>query len=102
MDSAIGATAVPFNDWHCTAFTYDGSHIRAYLDGTLDQRPRMNPYAYDLGLHDGQPEPCEFTVGAVHRHGEMGNHFVGDLGGLAVYDRCLSDDELADVAKRPT
>jgi len=98
MDSAIGATPVTFGTWHCTAFTYDGSHIRAYLDGQLDRRPRMNPYAYGLGLHDGQPEPCEFTVGAVHRHGEMGNHFSGDLGGLAIFDRCLRDDELARLA----
>lgn len=95
MDAAIGATAVPFGEWRCVAFTYDGAHARAYLDGRLDRRPDMNPYAYPLGLHDGRPDPCDFTVGAVHRHGEMGNHFVGDLGGLAVYDRALADDELA-------
>jgi hypothetical protein len=98
MDAGIGATAVPFAAWHCIAFSYDGARICAHLDGRLDERPGLNPFAYGLGLHDGQPEPSDFTVGAVHRHGEMGNHFVGDLGGLAVYGRCLRADELADLA----
>lgn len=99
LDAAIGATPVPFGDWHCTAFTYDGTWIRAYLDGRLDVRSQMNPYPYALGLHDGRPDPCDFTVGAVHRSGEMGNHYVGDLGGLAIYDRCLADQELARLAR---
>jgi len=99
MDAGIGATPVPYDEWHCTAFTYDGSHIRAYLDGRLDVRPNFNPYPYARGIHNGQPEPAEFTVGAVHRHGEYGNHFVGDLGGLAVYRRALTDRELAALAR---
>jgi hypothetical protein len=41
------------------------------------------------------PEGADFTAGAVHRAGEVGNWFVGWLGGLAVYRRALAVNELA-------
>jgi len=98
MDAAIGRSYVDYWSWHCVAMTYDGTLARVYLDGALDARPGFNPYAYPGPLHDGKAEGADFSVGTVHRGGEMGNWFVGCLGGLAVFDRALADDELAGMA----
>lgn len=98
MDAAIGATAITPEAWHCVAFTYDGTYARAYLDGKLDERETFNPYRYEGGLFDGGPDGADFTVGAVDRSGEPGNFFTGLLGGLAVYNRALTPDEIAQLA----
>ncbi|OMF21957.1 hypothetical protein BK133_27425 [Paenibacillus sp. FSL H8-0548] len=94
MTSAIGATPVSKGDWHFIAFTYDGMEARAYLDGRLDRRDRYNPYAYPDGLFNGGEGGADFTVGAVNRSGEIGNFYNGLLGGLAVFNRALSEKEI--------
>jgi hypothetical protein len=53
-----------------------------------------------LGLFDGGEDGSDFTVGAVHRLGEMGNNFVGQIGGIAVFDRALSDDEFQTIYQK--
>lgn len=113
MDAAIGATPVPFDRWQCVAISYDGSHARAYLNGKLDHRGERNPYHYPHGLFDGGTHGADFTVGAVSRPErvemvdgkpvEIGsvqaNCFRGLLGGLAVFDRALSEQELLKLAE---
>jgi hypothetical protein len=109
MDAAIGATPVPFDQWQTVAVTYDSEWARAYLNGRLDTRGDRNPYRYPGGLFDGGPDGADFTVGAVARpervdpdgtgHGHaQANLFQGLLGGLAVYDRALSAEEIAALA----
>lgn len=111
MDAAIGATRVPLDEWVCCGVTYDGTHARAYLNGRLDERPRFNPYHYPGGIFDGGPNGADLTVGAVARpnhvddqfqsHGSaVANNFYGLLGGLAIFDRSLGDDEMARLAAR--
>lgn len=111
MDAAIGATPVPFHQWVCCAISYDGRHARAYLNGRLDARGDRNPYAYDLGIFDGGPGGADFTVGAVTRPEKVddqfrdvgsvvANRYLGLLGGLAVFDRALSDDEMAALGQQ--
>ena len=99
MDAAIGKNAVPYDEWQCVAFSYDGKKISAFLNGELDERPTQNPYAYDLGIFEGKENGADFTVGAVDRSGEIGNFFVGQIGGLAVYNRALTSDEIRYLAK---
>jgi hypothetical protein len=109
MDAAIGATPVPLGIWQCAAVSYDGLHMRAWLNGRLDERGERNPYAYPGGLFDGGPDGADFTVGAVqrpesidenfHDHGSIiGNPYYGLLGGLAVYNRALTAEELAALS----
>lgn len=97
MTSSIGATPVSKGEWHFVAFTYDGAESRAYLDGRLDRRETWNPYAYPDGLFDGGEDGADFTVGAVDRSGEIGNFYNGLLGGLAVFNRALSGDEIESL-----
>ncbi len=99
MTSAIGATPVSKDEWHCVAFTYDGQYAKVYLDGVLDERENYNPYPYDTGLFDGGENGADFTVAAVHRSGEMGNFYAGAIGGLAIFREILSPEELAELGK---
>jgi hypothetical protein len=98
MDAAIGSTPVPMDAWTTAGFTYDGQYARAYLNGVLDVRETFNPYSYPGGLFDGGPDGADFTVAAVHRSNCMGNWFTGVLGGLAVFGRALTDDEMRSLA----
>lgn len=98
MDAAIGETVLTYDRWHCVGMTYDGEYARAYLDGTLDTREGRNPFYYPQGLFDGGHDGADFTVGAVSRSGEPGNFFHGMLGGVAVFNRALSDVEMGALA----
>lgn len=94
MTSSIGGTPVTKGEWHFVAFTYDGVYAKSYLDGRLDARETYNPYEYREGLYDGGEDGADFTVGAVDRSGEIGNFYRGLLGGLAVFNRALSAEEI--------
>jgi hypothetical protein len=115
MDAAIGATPAPFDRWQCVTITYDAHHARAYLNGALDAHGDRNPYCHPHGIHDAGPAGGDFTVGAVIRpdrvemspagaradHGSVqANCFRGLLGGLAVFDRALSDAELLVISRQ--
>lgn len=89
-----GATEIPMGKWHCLAMTYDGQASRVYVDGRLDAFEHYNPFPYPDGLFNGGSKGADFTVGAVHRGGEWGNFFGGQIGGLAVYNRALSAEEM--------
>jgi hypothetical protein len=96
---ASGATEIPMEQWSCIAMSYDGSHARVFVDGRLDRWELRNPFPYPDGLYDAGPGGAPFTVGSVHRHDEWGNFFGGLIGGLAVYGRALSEDELKAIAR---
>jgi hypothetical protein len=93
-DLSINATPVPYGVWQSAGFTYDGKEARSYLNGVFEPREKWNPYHYPGGLFDGDSDGSDFTVGAVDRSGEMGNWFAGVLGGLAIYRRALSTEEM--------
>lgn len=99
MDASIGSTPVPYGEWQCIAFTYDGKVVKSYLNGILDERPDLNPFDYEYGLFDGEEDGADFTVGSVYRAGEMGNFYTGLIGGLAVFDRALTSEELQCLSK---
>lgn len=95
---ASGATEIPLGRWCCLAMTYDGEASRVYVDGRLDALEHCNPFPCAEGIFDGGSDGADFTVGAVHRGGTWGNFFAGDLGGLAVFDRALSDAQMRTLA----
>ncbi|ATC65419.1 hypothetical protein CMV30_16525 [Nibricoccus aquaticus] len=94
MEAGIGAKPVALGEWHQVAFTFDGNWVRVYLDGRLDYRPGLSPYFWPRTINEVGERGSDFTVGAVYRWGEMGNFFVGRLGGLAVYDTALDEEAM--------
>ncbi len=108
MEAAIGQTPVPFGEWICAVITYDGHLAKTYLNGVLDGCEGRNPLALEGPLFDGGPNGSDFTVGATARpelvddqlkpHGSViANPFYGILGGLAIYKRALSAQEIATL-----
>lgn len=115
IDYSASKQTVPLGQWCCVAFTYDGKYIRSYLDGVFEPRePELishtkgfpgypegliqskNPYYYPDGMGSNG---SDFTVGAVLVKSGMGNFFVGKIGGLAVFNRALSPEEIAKISK---
>ncbi len=110
IDYSASKQQVPINKWICVAFTYDGKNIKSYLNGVFEERePELinntkgfegypngliqskNPYHFTEEMGNNG---SDFTVGAVLLKKGMGNFFVGQIGGLAVFDRALNSKEL--------
>lgn len=115
IDYSASKQLVPKNEWTCIAFTYDGEYIKSYVNGEFKSRKpeliqhtegfegypngltqRKNPYYYPDGMGNNG---SDFTVGAVLLKNGMGNFFKGQLGGLAVFDKALSEKELKQLVK---
>jgi hypothetical protein len=110
IDYSASKQKVEKGQWQFVAFTYDGKLIRSYLNGEFEARePELidhtkgfpgyaegithskNPYFYPDGMGNNG---SDFTVGAVLLARGMGNYFRGQIGGLAVFDRALSAEEM--------
>lgn len=113
IDYSASAQKVPFEQWTLVAFTYDGRHIRSYVDGKFGYRnPELinhtkgfkeypnglvqskNPYYFPDGIGDNG---SDFTVGAVRLKRGMGNWFKGKIGAIAVYNRALLEKEISEI-----
>ncbi len=95
-DVSIGKKPIVIDEWTFVAMTYDGKKIYSYHNGELDSSEH-NPYSYEEGIFSGGGEGSDFTVGAVHRQGEIGNYFIGQLGGLTVFNKALSPTEIHQI-----
>jgi hypothetical protein len=110
IDYSASKQKVDKGKWQFVAFTYDGQRIRSYLNGEFEAREpekidhtigfsgypegithSKNPYYFPDGMGNNG---SDFTVGAVLLARGMGNNFRGQIGGLAVFDRALSDEEI--------
>jgi len=115
IDYSASKQKVPENEWCCVAFTYDGTYIRSYMNGIFEARdPELinntkgfegypdgliqtkNPYFYPDGIGNNG---SDFTVGAVLLRSGMGNFFKGQIGGLAIYNRSLTDNEIRAISR---
>lgn len=118
IDYSASPQKVPVDEWACVAFTYDGQYIRSYFNGQFQERePELinntagffadkpegiihskNPYFYPDGMGNNG---SDFTVGAVQLKKGMGNFFKGKIGGVAVFDRALTHEEMKRIAIMP-
>lgn len=113
IDYSASKQIVQKSQWQFVAFTYDGQYIRSFLNGEFEVRePELidhtkgfpgysegithskNPYFFPEGMGNNG---SDFTVGAVLLARGMGNYFRGQIGGLAVFDRALSQEEIAKL-----
>ena len=114
IDYSASKQIVPQNEWCAVAFTYDGEYIRSYFNGEFEEREEelinhttgfegypeglrqvKNPYYFPDGIGDNG---SDFTVGAVFASNRYANFFKGEIGGLAVYDRALTAEEVEYVS----
>lgn len=113
IDYSASRQIVPKNEWCTAAFTYDGTYIKSYLNGVFEARDAelisntkgfdgypdglvqtKNPYYFPYGIGNNG---SDFTIGAVQLRSGMGNFFKGLIGGLAVFNRALSEDEIKSI-----
>ncbi len=78
-------------DWALATATYDGDHLRIYVDGVLDGCNR-------IGRHTAYTGPDKLRIGSLRdsNHGNRG-HFDGQIDDARIYDRALSPDEVVDL-----
>lgn len=118
IDYSASKQIVPKDEWVCVAFTYDGTYIKSYVNGKFEARePELidhtsgffpdkpegivqvkNPYHYPDGMGLNK---SDFTVGGVQLKSGIGNFFKGHIGGVAVFNRALSETEMARWAVLP-
>jgi hypothetical protein len=91
--ASVSPGRVEMGEWHQVAFSFDGDLITSFIDGILEHSDR-NPFAFLGGVAGFGSEGADFTVGAVHRAGQMGNWLHADLGSLAVFDTALGSEDL--------
>jgi len=111
-DYAATARRLDVGRWQVAGFSYDGTVVRAYLDGETDDHAEYtepgpplgqgltyakNPYRYPLGLN--RSHVSDFTVGAVRLTAGMGNHFVGDLARLLITPTALDPGTIRELSR---
>lgn len=109
-DVAVDPRLLTRGSWQLHVGTYDGAHIRAYLDGTAQPFPSYtdstgatyakNPYVYPDGVN---PAPTDFLVGAGLRNGAPLNLHKGVIAKLRVWNGALSPSQVQAIydAERP-
>jgi hypothetical protein len=78
------ANTVNANTWHCAAFTYDGSHVRGYLNGAF------------VDITSGTSNGITDTVNAFYIgcRGDSANTMNGRIAIVQVYNRALTNNEI--------
>ena len=82
---------VPFYRWSHVAGTFDGGTMRLYVDGDVVATRQLPPTRIKSGS-------LAFTIGGDKRRG---GYFKGIIGDVRVYDRVLTEKEIAALALPP-
>ncbi len=94
--TAVNNASVWNGQWHLLTGTYDGTTSRIYIDGSLagSGTGPAGPIAYSLGLNN------DFIIGGVVDPSCVeSTNFTGDMDEVRVYNRALSQEEIAYLAR---
>ena len=86
--TVTSTTTVPLNKWTHVAVRYDGAQMRIFINGTIDT-------ATTAATNANTPIATTAPVligGDTSRH-----HFHGYMDDVSIYNRALSDSEIADL-----
>ncbi len=88
----VGTIAVPWNEWHHIAASYDGTTWRLYVDGQLDVQLEANAAPRSDSLQ-------HFALGtAMDTMGMPKGRFAGALDEVRVWNHARTDAEIAEAA----
>lgn len=104
VTAACDPRPIPMDAWHCVANVYDGKTISAFVNGSLAQNGKLNPYPYPGGIYSPEAanrtaHAAEFGVGVSMSFGV--NQYTGLLGGLAVFSESLTQAQVTEVCGWP-
>lgn len=87
----IGSKTVNDGNWHKVDVTYDGSRVSIYIDNVLD----VSSLATTAGFESNIFTNLATAQGDLRVGRAFGNfQFVGDIKGLAIYDKALTESEI--------
>jgi hypothetical protein len=84
-----GVTAVGYDEWHHVAAVFDGATMMIYLDGALDNSV---PTTEALEISD-----ANVLIGT--NPDELGRYWDGLIDEVFIYNRALTEDEIAFLAQ---
>ncbi|MEM7115136.1 MAG: LamG-like jellyroll fold domain-containing protein, partial [Chloroflexota bacterium] len=84
----VGQTAVPLNEWHHAAVSYDGATLKLYLDGKLENETDVLSMTASDGNH----------VLGTNKNG--GQAFGGMLDEFTIYERALLDSDIYGLSRQ--
>ncbi len=89
-----GATTLATDTWYHVALVYNGTDIRLYLNGSLDENGANNPISYSNGIYDGS---AAFAIGS---RGNVNDFFDGQIDEVAIFNRALAADEIQEIYEK--
>lgn len=92
MTYAIGATLLQSKTWHFLVGTWDGAHIRVYLDGLLDANGANNPKTYSSSIYLGTRD---FSIGC--RTSANQRFFDGWMDNAIIFKHALTASQVATL-----
>lgn len=111
-EQSASQSPVELGRWCVMSMTYDGTEIKSFYDCRWEPRPvytepgapngegltySKNPFMWSEGLNDGRLS--DFAVGANRLTSSWTNYFYGRIGGLAVFKKALTQQELMRVQR---
>lgn len=84
---ASSGTGLATAQWHHVAGTYDGRFLRLYVDGSEEARTRM----------ESTPTPSPYPLRIGNGTFDTQRQFLGTIDEAAVWNRALSEPELAQI-----
>ncbi|WP_299112647.1 choice-of-anchor D domain-containing protein [uncultured Winogradskyella sp.] len=87
LQSLVGTTSIPDDEWHHVAVIYDGTDASIYIDGVLDRtQAKTAPVTTDNS----------FLIAAAGK-GTITQHYRGNIDEVRVWDTALTEDQLRFV-----
>lgn len=85
--SSNDSNAVSLNEWHYVTATKEGTSLKIYLDGSLNDSSTISDTAITID---------KFSIGSLVRS-TIANYMDGNLANVAIWNRALSSDEINSV-----
>ena len=93
-DLATSTTTTDFQDgvWTHFAFTNDGSSLKGYINGSLEDTDSTT--GGDINTDDG-----DFLIGAQLNSGAVANFFEGNIDEVAIFSSALTGAQISQLAQ---
>ena len=85
--SSNDSNAVSLNEWYYVTTTKEGTSLKIYLDGSLNDSSTISDTAITID---------KFSIGSLVRS-TIANYMDGNLANVAIWNRALSSDEINSV-----